>query len=193
MEQFIQWFNQAPETDPVLKAALAHLWFITVHPFEDGNGRIARALTDLLLARSDPSPQRFYSMSAQIQRERKAYYSILEQTQRGGLDITGWMCWFLGCLRRALLASRSALAGVLAKAAFWQHHALTPLNERQRIMLNKLLDGFEGNLTSSKWAKIAKCSPDTALRDIQDLIRKHVLAKADGGGRSTAYHVMLRT
>ena len=171
---------------PLLKAGLAHLWFVTLHPFDDGNGRIARAIGDLLLARADGSPQRFYSLSAQIQRERKAYYDILERTQKRSLDVTEWLAWFLGTLHRAVDQAQHTLDAVLAKARFWQRWATTPLNERQVKLLNRLLDGFEGKLTSSKWAAIAKCSPDTALRDINELLVLGVLHKTAGGGRSTA-------
>jgi Fic family protein len=187
MKTFLNWFNSDNDYDPVLKAAVAHLWFVTVHPFDDGNGRIARAIADMQLARADADHQRFYSMSAQIRKERNAYYNILEKTQRGKLDITNWMKWFLNCLDKALMATEETLAGVLGKARFWEKHKLTPMNERQRLMLNKWLDGFEGKLTSSKWAKIAKCSADTALRDIQDLINKDILEKEEKGGRSTNY------
>lgn len=190
MERIINWFNQEPNVDLVLKAAVAHLWFVTVHPFEDGNGRITRALTDMLLARSDKNPQRFYSMSAQIRKERKSYYDILERTQWGTLDITEWMKWFLNCLKNALLASESLLSHVLVKAGFWKAHSHVVLNDRQRLMLNKLLDGFEGKLNSSKWAKITKCSTDTALRDIQDLMNKGILRKENAGGRSTNYELV---
>lgn len=189
MALFTEWFNLPPKTDLVLKAAIAHLWFLTIHPFEDGNGRMARALTDKVLAASDKSPFRFYSMSAQIMKERKEYDEILEQTQKGGLDITPWITWFLGCLKRAILSAETILEGVLHKAEFWRKHAHIPLNLRQRAMLHRLLDGFEGHLTSSKWAKITKCSPDSALRDIQDLLEKGLLEKAGGGGRSTAYRM----
>src|SRR5690606_4241710 len=161
--------------DPVLKAAVAHLWFVTIHPFEDGNGRIARAIADMQLARADGSKQRFYSMSAQIQRERNVYYQMLEKTQKGTLDITEWMLWFIDCLDRAISLSMENLSGVIRKATFWETHQGAIFNERQRAMLNKLLDGFEGKLTSSKWAKITGCSPDTALRDIQDLIERRIL------------------
>ena len=187
MEQFLEWFNHDTTNDPVLKAALAHLWFVTIHPFDDGNGRIARAIADLQLARADGSPQRFYSMSAQIRKERKEYYQVLETTQKGSLDITSWLRWFLECLNRSILATDETLAVVLHKARFWDKYAATPLNERQRIMLNKLLDGFEGKLNSSKWAKISKTSTDTALRDILDLLQKKILVKETGGGRSTSY------
>jgi len=189
MNEFIGWFNNLEETDPVLKAAIAHFWFVTIHPFDDGNGRIARAITDMQLARSDGSPQRFYSMSNQILIERKKYYEILERNQRGNSDITEWIEWFLSCLGNALVNSNDVLESVLTKAKFWEQHNQTPLNDRQRLMLNKLLDGFEGKLTSSKWAKIAKCSKDTAIRDIQDLIGKGILRKEAEGGRSTNYEM----
>jgi Fic family protein len=184
---FLQWFNKADDTDAVLRAAIAHLWFVTLHPFEDGNGRIARAIADMALARSEQSPQRFYSMSAQIRQERKAYYDMLESTQKGDLDITLWLEWFLDCLDRAFDGMQETLSIVLQKARFWETHKEEAFNERQRLMLNKLLDGFEGKLTSSKWAKIAKCSQDTALRDILDLAGRGILTKDDGGGRSTSY------
>ncbi len=187
MMQFLRWFNGTDDTDPVLRAGLAHLWFVTIHPFEDGNGRIARAIADMALARSEQSSQRFYSMSAQIRIERKAYYDTLEITQKGGLNITLWIEWFLGCLDRAFDSTEETLGGVLHKARFWETHAETSINDRQRLMLNKLLDGFEGKLTSSKWATIAKCSQDTALRDIQYLVNRGILAKDSGGGRSTSY------
>jgi Fic family protein len=190
MQAFLQWFNGPTTIDPVLKAALAHLWFVTIHPFEDGNGRIARAITDMALARSENSAQRFYSMSAEIRRERKAYYDVLEQTQKGDLDVTPWLTWFLDCLDRAFDGAEAVLASVLGKARFWQAHAGEAFNERQRAMINRLLDGFVGKLTSSKWASIAKCSPDTALRDIDDLVERGVLAKAPGGGRSTSYRLV---
>jgi Fic family protein len=189
MNKFLQWFNQVTTMDTVLKAAIAHLWFVTIHPFDDGNGRIARAIADMQLARADGSRQRFYSMSAQIQRERNVYYDILEKTQKGDLDITKWLVWFVECLDRAISLSEENLSGVTQKAKFWEAHRGAALNERQRKMLNKLMDGFEGTLTSSKWAKIVKCSPDTALRDIQDLIEKRILQKEEGGGRSTSYKI----
>jgi len=187
MQTFLDWFNTADDTDLVLKAALAHLWFVTTHPFEDGNGRIARAIADMSLARSEESPQRFYSMSSQIRIERDAYYDILESTQKGGLDITPWIEWFWGCLDRAFDGAEKILAVVLKKADFWKKHSAAPLNERQRDIINRLLDGFEGKLTSSKWALIEKCSPDTALRDIADLVERGILTKNAGGGRSTSY------
>jgi len=168
---------------------LAHLWFVTLHPFDDGNGRIARAVGDLFLARADGSPQRFYSVSAQIQRERKAYYDILERTQKQSLDVTEWLAWFLDTLHRAVKHAQHTLDAVLVKSRFWQRWAATPLNERQVKLVNRLLDGFEGKLTSSKWAAIAKCSPDTALRDITELLARGVLRKSDAGGRSTSYEL----
>lgn len=187
MRQFINWFNEDKQMDPVIKAGIAHLWFVTVHPFDDGNGRIARAIADMQLARADESAQRFYSMSAQIRKERKEYYEILESTQKGSMNITNWLDWFLQCLDRALEASSETLASVLKKASFWEKHATNSLNQRQRLMLNKLLDGFQGKLNTSKWAKITKTSSDTALRDIQDLMAKGILEKEEGGGRSTSY------
>jgi Fic family protein len=174
----------------VLKAAVAHLWFVTIHPFDDGNGRITRALTDMLLAQSDRSSQRFYSMSAQIGIERKQYYEILEKIQKGNLDITDWIKWFLCCLINALKSTDTILNRVLFKADFWNRNAKTLINERQKRLLNKILDGFEGKLTSSKWAKIAKCSKDTAIRDINDLINKNILRKEEEGGRSTNYELI---
>lgn len=187
MKHFLDWFNSDINIDPVLKAGIAHLWFVTIHPFEDGNGRIARAIADMQMARADGNNQRFYSMSAQIRQERTAYYKILERTQRSTLDITAWLEWFFDCLDRALDATDITLATVLNKAKFWNKHAIIPLNERQRLLINKLLDGFEGKLSSSKWAKIAKCSQDTALRDLQYLIDKDILVKELSGGRSTSY------
>jgi len=187
MRSFLKWFNSSQSTDPVLTAGLAHLWLVTIHPFEDGNGRIARAIADRALARSENSAQRFYSMSAQIRLERKAYYDLLEKTQKGDLDITPWLEWFLGCLDRAINGAESILAGIFHKAHFWAAHTNKPFNERQRSIINRLFDGFEGKLTSSKWAKLAKCSQDTALRDIDDLVKCGVLVKEAGGGRSTSY------
>lgn len=189
MQVFFDWFNSEDGLDPVLKAAIAHLWFITIHPFDDGNGRIARAVTDLQLARSDESKQRFYSMSAQIQKERKQYYEILEKTQKGDLDITKWLLWFLSCLERALVQAEEALNSVLHKADYWNFLNTKSLNDRQKLMLNKLLDGFDGKLNTSKWAKITKVSTDTALRDIQSLEEQGVLVKQSGGGRSTSYEL----
>ncbi|PVM92166.1 DUF4172 domain-containing protein [Caulobacter radicis] len=191
MRAFLGWFNADAGDDPVVKAALAHLWFVTVHPFEDGNGRIARAIADMALARSDGSPQRFYSMSSQIRLERKDYYDTLEATQKGGVDVTGWIAWFLGCLDRAFDGAEATLATVLAAARFWETHAGEAFNERQRAMLQRLLAGFEGKLTSSKWATITKCSQDTAGRDIDDLVRRGVLIRDAAGGRSTSYLLAL--
>ena len=185
MALFLDWFNRAEPVDPVIKAAIAHLWFVTIHPFDDGNGRVARTIADMQLARADGSAQRFYSMSAQIRNERNAYYDALERTQRGDLDITDWLDWFLACLDRALSATETTLSGVLKKAYYWEWLATKALNERQRLLLNKFLDGFIGKLTTSKWAKTAKCSQDTALRDIQQLVDQGVLVKEDAGGRST--------
>jgi Fic family protein len=187
MNKFLRWFNTEKNIDPVVKAAIAHLWFVTIHPFDDGNGRIARAITDMQLSRADQSAQRFYSMSSQIRAERKGYYHALEITQQRSLDITAWLDWFLNCLDRALTNTDETLGVVLKKARFWEKHSTTPLNDRQRTMLNKLLDGFEGKLTSSKWAKITKTSQDTAGRDINDLMERGILEKEAGGGRSTSY------
>ena len=190
MDAFLRWFNAGegpPVDDGVLKAALAHLWFVTIHPFDDGNGRMARAITELALARSERTAQRFYSMSAQIRRERSDYYDILERTQQGALDVTDWIEWFLRCLDRTIAGAHTTLAAVLRKARFWEQLRDIPLNERQRRLLNRLLDGFEGKLTTSKWAKIAKCSPDTALRDILALVDRGVLVRNPGAGRSTSY------
>ena len=189
MGAFLEWFEARTEIDPVLNAGLAHLWFVTVHPFEDGNGRIARAVADMALARSERSPQRFYSMSSQIRAERNAYYEVLERTQRGSTDVSEWMGWFLGCLGRSIENSAAALGGVLAKARFWERAAGLSLNDRQRLVLNRLLDGVEGKLTTSKWAKLAKCSQDTALRDIAFLVDRGVLVRNPGGGRSTSYRL----
>lgn len=187
MKRFLEWFEEDRATDLVLKAGVAHLWFVTIHPFDDGNGRIARAIADMVLARSEHSTQRFYSMSAQIRQERKTYYEILEATQKGDLDITRWLEWFLGCLGRAFAHAETTLEAVLKKARFWDKHAGAAFNDRQRKIVNQLLNGFEGKLTSSKWAKLAKCSHDTALRDIEDLVEKGVLKKDGAGGRSTSY------
>jgi Fic family protein len=188
MSQFLAWANDAADdTDGVLRAALAHLWFVTIHPFDDGNGRIARAIADWALARSEGSSQRFYSMSAQIRQERSAYYDILERTQKGTLDVTPWVVWFLGCLGRAFDGTEITLTVVLRKARFWESHAHLTINERQRAILNRLLDGLTGKLTTSKWAKLVKSSHDTALRDIRDLIEQGMLRKDTGGGRSTSY------
>jgi Fic family protein len=189
-EVFLDWFNVDQHDDPVVKAGLAHLWLVTIHPFDDGNGRIARAVGDMALARAEQSAQRYYSLSAQIQRERNDYYDRLEATQRGGLDVTVWLEWFLACLLRAVQGADDTLASVLAKARFWQLRSGTPMNDRQIKLLNKLLDGFDGKLTSSKWAAIAKCSQDTALRDISELLERGVLNKSSASGRSTSYELV---
>jgi Fic family protein len=191
MNRFLKWFNEEKNIDLVIKAAIAHLWFVTIHPFQDGNGRITRALTDMLLSQSDGSTQRFYSMSAQIRLERKEYYAILEKTQKGDLDISEWITWFLSCLINALKATDIVLSRVLLKADFWNRNSKTLINERQKKVLNNLLDGFEGKLTSLKWAKITKCSKDTAIRDINDLINKDILQKQEAGGRSTNYELKM--
>ncbi|MEO5909964.1 MAG: Fic family protein [Pelobium sp.] len=190
MEVFFNWVNTEKNLDPVIKAAIAHFWFLTIHPFEDGNGRIARAISDSLIARAEGVSQRFYSFSTQIRIERKVYYAVLEKTQRGDLDITLWISWFLNCLKNAIKAADETLAKVLFKHDFWNKNAKTVLNSRQVLILNKLMDGFEGKLNTSKWAKIAKCSADTALRDIQDLIKKEILKKVEAGGRSTNYELI---
>ncbi len=187
MQVFLDWFNENTATDWVLKAGLAHLWFVTIHPFDDGNGRIARAIADMALARSEQSAQRFYSMSAQIRQEHAAYYDVLEKTQKGTMDVTAWMDWFLGCLGRAIEGAQAILGTVLSKARFWEAIGEFPLNERQRLVLNRLLDGFDGKLTTTKWAKLAKCSHDTALRDIAALVQGGILVRNPGGGRSTSY------
>lgn len=187
MAAFLDWFNKPADIDEVLKAGLSHLWFVTIHPFDDGNGRIARAIADMALARSEHSSQRFYSMSAQIREEHKAYYDILEETQKGTMDITPWMSWFLGCLGRAIDDAQNLLGAVLAKARFWNRIQGRALNERQTLVLNRLFDAFEGQLTTSKYAKLAKCSHDTALRDILSLVESGILVRNPGGGRSTSY------
>lgn len=184
---FLSWFNQPVDIDPLLKSAIAHFWFVTIHPFEDGNGRISRAIADMQLCRADKTGQRFYSMSAQIRQERKVYYNILERTQSGDGDITDWLLWYLACLERAIDATKILLESVFRKAKLWEMPVARTFNERQRAMLNKLLENFDGKLTSSKWAKMMKCSQDTASRDIQDLIHKGILEKDFAGGRSTNY------
>ena len=190
MQKFLDWFEGDAALDPVLKAGLAHLWFVTIHPFDDGNGRIARAIADMALARSEKSPQRFYSMSAQIRLERAAYYEMLETAQKGSLDVTSWLEWFFACLTRAFDGAENTLGSVLGKARFWEAHGKSALNERQRAMINRLLDGFVGKLTSSKWAALTKSSQDTALRDIDGLVALGILAKDEGGGRSTSYSLV---
>lgn len=189
MSLFIEWFNTNAATDPVLKAGIAHLWFVAVHPFEDGNGRIARAIADMALTRADGTKERFYSMSSQIETERRAYYDELESAQKGSLDITQWLSWFLGCLDRAMDQAGEATSSVLRKAKVWEKLNLAPVNERQRIIVNRLLDGFHGHLTTSKYATITKCSQDTAHRDIQDLVQRGVVVQNPGGGRSTSYRI----
>jgi len=189
MTAFLDWFNGHNDLDLVMKAGLAHLWFVSIHPFDDANGRIARAIADMALARSENSPQRFYSMSAQIRQDRNAYYEILEQTQKGDMDVTPWMEWFLGCLGRAIDGAQTVLAAVLAKARFWEHAQRVSINDRQRLVLNRLLDGFEGKLTTTKYAKLTKSSPDTALRDITLLVESGLLVRSSEGGRSTSYAV----
>ena len=190
MDRFLNWFEAPGNTDPLLIAGLAHLWFVTIHPFDDGNGRIARAIADTALARSERSTQRFYSMSAQIRRERNDYYTTLERTQRGALDVTPWQEWFLSCLHRAIDGSQDTLGAVLAKARFWERFAQQSLNARQVKVLNRLLDGFEGKLTTSKYAKLTKSSQDTAYRDILELLERGALRKDPGGGRSTSYSLV---
>lgn len=191
MADFLKWFNHQTELDPVLRAGVAHFWFVTIHPFDDGNGRIARAIADLCLARSETSEQRFYSMSAQIRHERKVYYDVLETTQKGTTDITPWLKWFLDCLGHAIGGAEHLLASVITKARFCDKLANFSLNERQRVVLNRLLDGFEGKLTTSKWAKLTKSSQDTATRDIHDLVQLGILERSREGGRSTSYHLIL--
>ncbi len=188
---FLDWFNEPGETDWLIRAAIGHLWFLTIHPFEDGNGRIARALADMALARSEKSAQRFYSMSAQIQRERDEYYDAVERAQKGTLDITEWIDWFLACLDRAITGAQTELGSVLKKARFWESISAQTLNERQRRVLNRLVDGFEGKLTKSKWTKLTGCSEPTAFRDIQDLVDRGILVRNDEGGRSTNYSLVM--
>ena len=188
MDDLLQWVETS-DTDPMLKAAIAHLWFVTIHPFSDGNGRLARTITDMLLAKSDNTPFRFYSMSAQIALARKEYYDILERSQSGTLDITEWIGWFLGKMELAIDSAMETISRTLRKASFWESNRHISMNERQTKMINMLWDGFEGNLTTSKWAKINKCSTDTALRDLQDLVAKGILARTDAGGRSTSYEL----
>ena len=187
--RFLRWFEQPGDMDPLLISGLAHLWFVTIHPFDDGNGRIARAVADMALARAEESPKRFYSLSAQIRLERKDYYSTLERTQKGEVDVTRWQTWFLECFERAIEGANETLSGVMEKARFWERFATSALNDRQIKVLNRVLDEFEGKLTSSKWAKLGKCSQDTAGRDIADLIKKGALTKDAGGGRSTSYSI----
>ena len=190
MQAFLDWFNAPAEIDGVLKAALAHLWFVTVHPFDNGNGRIARAIADMALARSEGSFQRFYSMSSQIRQEREEYYLVLERTQKGSMDVSDWVNWFVACLGRAVEDAERTFATVLRKARLWERHSGPTLNERQRRVIELLIDGFEGNLTTSRWARIGKCSQDTALRDITELLERNVLERSAKGGRSTSYSLV---
>jgi len=190
MKTFLSWFNSGPATDPLIRAALAHFWFVTIHPFEDGNGRVARAIADMALARSDGTAQRFYSMSAQIEAERADYYRVLEQSQKGDLDVTHWLLWFVDCLDRSLNRAGETLSAVLLKARVWQRVGSGRVNDRQRKVINRLLDGFEGKLTSSKYAKLTRCSSDTALRDIRELLNRGVLLRNPGGGRSVSYRLV---
>jgi len=191
MHRFLDWFTHETQIEPVIKSGIAHLWFVTIHPFEDGNGRIARTIGDMQLARAEETNQRFYSLSDQIEHDKKSYYAILESTQKGSLDVTNWLLWYLESLAKALNRTEESLANVRAKAHFWKKHSETILNRRQHKMINKLLDDFYGKLTTSKWAKMNKCSQDTALRDIQDLLYKGILRKESGGGRSTNYSLIL--
>ena len=191
MTGFLDWFNDKAAIDPVIKAALAHLWFAIIHPFDDGNGRIARAIADMALERSEGSSERFYSMSAQIKLERKTYYSVLENLQNETMDVTPWVDWFLRCLGRAITGAQDVLASVLNKAKFWESASQIPLNDRQRLILNKLLNGFEGKLTSDKYAKISKCSQDTAYRDILALVAHGILVRNAEKGRSTSYSLVI--
>jgi len=190
MERFLEWFAEQSEIDPVLRAAIAHFWFVTIHPFEDGNGRIARAIADMALAQADGTKDRFYSMSSAIETERREYYSQLESAQRGSLDITGWIAWFLGCLDRAIQQADKTLGSVFHKAKLWQRINPNPVNERQRNVINRMFDDFKGHLTTSKYAKLAKCSTDTALRDIRELLERGIIVKNPGGGRSTSYRLV---
>jgi Fic family protein len=190
MDKFLNWFNNDNALDPVLKAAIAHFWFIIIHPFDDGNGRIGRAITDLLLARAENSGERFYSMSSQIMTERKQYYAILQKVQHSSGDITEWIDWFLHCLKNAMLSTENTTQKILRKAEFWALHEHTPINERQRLMINKLFDGLEGKLQTSKWAKITKISTDTALRDIKDLVEKGILRQTNESGRNVNYELI---
>lgn len=190
MEKFLYWFNNEEQLDPVLKAAIAHFWFIIIHPFDDGNGRIGRAITDMLLARAEESGERFYSMSSQILNERKIYYEVLQKVQHSTGDITEWLFWFLGCLKNAMLATEESTQKIIRKAEFWKLHEHTAINERQRMILNRLFDDFEGKLQTSKWAKMTKTSTDTALRDIKDLVKKGILKQTDEGGRNANYELV---
>lgn len=191
MRAFLDWFNQKPQMDGLLRSALAHLWFVTIHPFEDGNGRIARAIADQALAQSEGTPQRFYSMSSQIRQERSAYYDVLERTQKGNLEITEWLLWFLACFSRAVNGAQTASAHVLRKADFWVQHAHKHFNDRQKSVLNRYLDRFEGKLTAKKWAALSKASIPTAQRDINDLVERGILSRNPGGSKNTSYEVVM--
>jgi Fic family protein len=193
MAAFLNWFNSGEEIEPLIKAGLAHLYFVTIHPFADGNGRIARAIAEMSLARLENSAQRFYSMSSQIQEERRSYYQILENTQKGGMEVTDWLTWFLDCLSRAIEKASMLTGSVLEKEAFWRQlkQASIVVSDRQKKVVNRLLDGLKGKLTTEKWAKLTKSSHDTALRDIQDLVGKGILKQEKGGGRSTAYSLVI--
>jgi Fic family protein len=190
MDKFLDWYNNDNTLDPVLKAAIAHFWFIIIHPFDDGNGRMGRAITDMLLSRAEGSGERFYSMSSQILTERKRYYEVLQSVQYSSGDITEWLDWFLHCLKNAMLATENTIQNILRKAEFWKQHEHISINERQRLILNRLFDGFEGKLQTSKWAKIAKTSTDTALRDIKDLVEKGILQQTNEGGRNANYELV---
>ena len=190
MTEFLSWFETSQALDPVLKAGIAHLWFVTIHPFEDGNGRIARAIADMALARADGTSSRFYSISRQIEKERKAYYTQLERQQKGSVDITSWLSWFLDCFTHAVDSAEDTLSSVLFKAELWNWINLDPVNERKRLVINRMLDNFKGHMTTSKYATCAKCSSDTALRDIQELVARHILIQNPGGGRSTSYRLI---
>lgn len=190
MTKFLSWFETDMKFDPVLKAGVAHLWFVTIHPFEDGNGRIARAIADMALARADGTSSRFYSMSRQIEKERKTYYAQLERQQKGSVDITSWLSWFLNCYSRAIDNAEGELSSVLFKADLWNRINIAPVNERQRFVINRMFDNFKGHMTTSKYAKLAKCSPDTALRDMRELVSRHILIQNPGGGRSTSYRLI---
>jgi Fic family protein len=190
MTKFLSWFETELKLDPVLKASIAHLWFVTIHPFEDGNGRIARAIADMALARADGTSNRFYSMSRQIEQERKAYYTQLERQQKGSVDISSWLSWFLNCFLRAVVNAEDTLTSVLFKGELWNRINLYPVNERQRVVINRMLDNFKGHMTTSKYAKFVKCSSDTALRDMRELVARHILIQNPGGGRSTSYRLI---
>ncbi len=192
MDRFMNWFETEVQLDAILISAVAHLWFITIHPFDDGNGRLARALSDMILARSERSNNRYYSMSSQILIDRNAYYDILEKTQRGDIDVTRWLLWFISCLASAITRSESTINNVKARTKFWDSIRSIEMNNRQQKILTRLLEGFEGKLTTAKWAKLAKCSHDTALRDIHDLLIKGLLQQEEAGGRSTSYSLVIR-